>query len=54
MMITEYGEPCTGKVIDKTVQIRLEADVLEWLQQAGPGHQTRANAILRHAMLQER
>jgi uncharacterized protein (DUF4415 family) len=40
------------KPIKKTVQIRLDADVLEWLKQAGPGYQTRANAILRQAMLQ--
>ena len=40
------------KPIKKTVQIRLDADVLEWLKQAGPGYQTRANAILRQAMLE--
>ena len=34
------------------MQIRLDADVLEWLKQSGPGYQTRANAILRQAMLQ--
>ena len=36
----------------KTVQIRLDADVIEWLKQDGAGYQTRANAILRQAMLQ--
>ena len=40
------------KPIKKTVQIRLDADVLEWLKEAGPGYQTRANSILRQAMLQ--
>ena len=40
------------KPIKQTVQIRLDADVLEWLKQAGSGYQTRANAILRQAMLQ--
>ncbi|MCL2007800.1 MAG: BrnA antitoxin family protein [Treponema sp.] len=40
------------KPIKKTVQIRIDADVLEWLKQAGPGYQTRANSILRQAMLQ--
>ena len=39
------------KPIKKTVQIRLDADVLEWLKEAGPGYQTRANSILRQAML---
>ena len=40
------------KPIKMTVQIRLDADVLEWLKEAGPGYQTRANSILRQAMLQ--
>jgi len=40
------------KPIKKTVQIRLDADIIEWLKQEGAGYQTRANAILRQAMLQ--
>ena len=36
----------------QTEQIRLDADVLEWLKKTGSGYQTRANAILRQAMLQ--
>jgi uncharacterized protein (DUF4415 family) len=40
--------------IKKTVQISLDADVLEWLKQADSEYQTRVNAILRQAMLQER
>ena len=40
------------KPIKKTVNVRLDADVLEWLQNAGKGYQTRMNAILREAMLQ--
>jgi uncharacterized protein (DUF4415 family) len=40
--------------IKKTVQISLDTDVLEWLKQAGSEYQTRANAILRQAMLHER
>jgi len=40
------------KPIKKTVQIRIDADILEWLKEAGPGYQTRANTILRQAMLQ--
>jgi uncharacterized protein (DUF4415 family) len=42
-------EPMPRKQV---VQIHLDADVLEWLKQDGPGYQTRANAILRQAMLQ--
>jgi uncharacterized protein (DUF4415 family) len=48
----KYPDPRLYKPIKKTVQIRLDIDVLEWLQQPGPGYQTRANTILRKAMLQ--
>jgi len=48
----KYPDARLYKPIKKIVQMRLDADVLEWLKQAGPGYQTRANAILRQAMLQ--
>jgi uncharacterized protein (DUF4415 family) len=35
----------------KTVTMRLDADVLEWLKGFGKGYQTRANWLLRHAMM---
>jgi uncharacterized protein (DUF4415 family) len=31
--------------------VRIDADVLAWLRAAGPGYQSRINAILRRAML---
>ncbi len=34
----------------KSVTMRLDADVLEWLMGFGKGYQTRANLLLRHAM----
>jgi uncharacterized protein (DUF4415 family) len=34
----------------KPVTLRLDVDVIEWLKSAGAGYQTRANALLRHAM----
>jgi uncharacterized protein (DUF4415 family) len=34
----------------KPVTLRLDADVVEWLKSGGPGYQTRANGLLRHAM----
>ena len=37
--------------VKKTVNVRLDADVIEWLQSAGRGYQTRMNTILREAML---
>lgn len=39
------------KPIKKTVNVRLDADIVEWLQSGGKGYQTRMNAILRQAML---
>ena len=39
------------KPIKKTVNVRLDADAIEWLQGEGKGYQTRMNTILREAML---
>jgi len=30
-----------------TISLRVDADVLEWFKAAGPGYQTRINAVLR-------
>ena len=35
----------------KPVTIRLDVDVLKWLKGFGAGYQTRANLLLRHAMV---
>ena len=35
----------------KPVTMRLDADVIAWLKSDGPGYQTKANGLLRHAML---
>jgi uncharacterized protein (DUF4415 family) len=32
------------------VTMRLDEDVLDWLKGYGPGYQTKANMLLRHAM----
>ena len=48
----KYPDARLYKPKKQIVQIRLDADILEWLKQAGPGYQTRANSILRQAMLQ--
>lgn len=37
----------------KPTTIRLYIDILEWLKSKGKGYQTRINAILREAMLNE-
>jgi uncharacterized protein (DUF4415 family) len=31
----------------ETISLRVDADVLEWFKAAGPGYQTRMNAVLR-------
>jgi len=41
------------KPIKKQVTLRLDADVIAWLQRKGRGYQTRANALLREEMLRE-
>ena len=35
----------------KPVTIRLDSDVIAWLKSDGRGYQTKANGLLRHAML---
>jgi uncharacterized protein (DUF4415 family) len=38
--------------IKKAITIRLDADVIAWLKQDGPGYQTKANRLLRSAMVE--
>ncbi|MBZ5705530.1 MAG: BrnA antitoxin family protein [Acidobacteriia bacterium] len=38
----------------KPVTMRLDADIVEWLKGYGKGYQTRANLLLRHAMVSSR
>jgi len=40
-----------NKHIKKTINVRLDVDVIEWLQSTGKGYQARMNTILREAML---
>ena len=35
----------------KPVTMRLDSDVIEWLKAGGRGYQTKANGLLRHAMV---
>ncbi len=37
--------------VKKPVTMRLDSDIIEWLKSGGRGYQTRANWLLRHAML---
>lgn len=41
------------KPVKLATTVRVDADVLAWLKSAGKGYQTRINAILRDAMMQE-
>lgn len=38
--------------VKKQVTVRIDADILAWLQSAGTGYQTRLNQLLRDAMQQ--
>ncbi|QQZ29865.1 BrnA antitoxin family protein [Thiothrix subterranea] len=38
--------------IKKQVTVRIDADILAWLQSSGAGYQTRLNQVLRQAMQQ--
>ncbi len=59
--IPELGEEFWRKAIrnpfyrpvKKQLTLRLDADVIAWLRQQGKGYQTRANALLRAAMLED-
>ena len=37
--------------VKRPVTMRLDADVIQWLKDQGPGYQTRANQLLRSEML---
>ncbi|MDR1059209.1 MAG: BrnA antitoxin family protein [Treponema sp.] len=47
---SHYRSMANYKPIKRTVNVRLDADVVDWLQSGGKGYQTRMNAILREAM----
>jgi uncharacterized protein (DUF4415 family) len=51
--VIDWSEAEVGKFYrppKKPVTMRLDADVVEWLKSYGPGYQTKANMLLRHAM----
>ena len=49
---SHYRNMANYRPIKKTVNVRIDADIIEWLKSAGTGYQTRMNSILRTAMLQ--
>jgi len=51
MKPSHYRNMANYKPIKKTVNVRLDANIIECLQAAGKGYQTRMNTILREAML---
>lgn len=51
--VTDWSKAAVGRFyrpIKEPVTLRLDADVIAWLKSAGPGYQTRINALLRTAM----
>ena len=45
----EIGKYC--RPTKQPVTMRLDADIIKWLKGYGPGYQTKANMLLRHAMV---
>lgn len=39
--------------VKRQLTVRLDADIIAWLQQQGKGYQTRLNTLLRSAMLKK-
>jgi uncharacterized protein (DUF4415 family) len=39
--------------VKQQLTLRLDADIIAWLRRLGKGYQTRANALLREAMLED-
>lgn len=53
-MVLDWSGAEIGKFFrppKKSVTIRLDSDVIDWLKADGRGYQTKANGLLRHAML---
>lgn len=53
-LVLDWSEAEVGKFYrphKKPVTIRLDADVIDWLKSAGRGYQTKANWLLRSAMI---
>ena len=52
--VVDWSEAEIGKFYrptKKPVTMRLDSDVIAWLKADGRGYQTKANGLLRHAML---
>jgi uncharacterized protein (DUF4415 family) len=52
--VVDWSAGAVGKFYrptKKPVTMRLDSDVVEWLKSEGRGYQTKANWLLRHAML---
>ncbi|HEX9198762.1 MAG TPA: BrnA antitoxin family protein [Acidobacteriaceae bacterium] len=52
--ITDWSGAVVGmfyRPAKRPVTMRLDEDVVAWLKGFGPGYQTKANLLLRHAMM---
>ena len=53
-MVLDWSGAEIGKFyrpVKKPVTMRLDSDIIDWLKADGRGYQTKANWLLRHAML---
>jgi uncharacterized protein (DUF4415 family) len=46
------AKPSHNRPIKKSINMRLDSDVIAWLKRDGQGYQTRINQVLRALMLQ--
>lgn len=51
--LTEMKSAAHYRPVKKQITARVDADVLAWLKSQGKGYQSRMNAILRRAMLEQ-
>jgi uncharacterized protein (DUF4415 family) len=64
LQVEDFGDSVAGKYdwsgaeigkfyrpVKKPVTMRLDSDIIDWLKADGGGYQTKANWLLRHAML---
>ncbi|MGB2606567.1 MAG: BrnA antitoxin family protein [Candidatus Sulfotelmatobacter sp.] len=52
-LVLDWGKAEIGKFYrppKRSVTMRLDGDIIDWLKRYGKGYQTRVNLLLRHAM----
>jgi uncharacterized protein (DUF4415 family) len=53
-ILTDTLREAFHQPVKRQLTVRLDADVVAWLQRKGKGYQTKMNALLREAMVREK